>query len=236
MKITKGSWNAFLKRQWREWRFILGFLVFFLVPLKSSLADWNWVPTGSMNPNILEGDLVYVNKLAYDLRFPLTRFRLHQWDDPARGDVVVLFSPADGTRLVKRVVGIPGDQISIRDGRLAINGKRVAIFPAAPEAVAGLEEAMRRHARAFEEQLPGHTHTILQLPGFAAQPGVGTEIRLGPEEYFVMGDNRDNSLDSRRFGPVHRSRIIGEVTSVIASFNIFNRGMPRGERFFTGIE
>ena len=83
--------------------------------LRSALADWNDVPTGSMKPTIEEGDRVVVNKLAYDLKVPFTTFEVWKWGDPRRGDIVVLFSPKDGMRLVKRVVGVPGDRIEMRD-------------------------------------------------------------------------------------------------------------------------
>src|SRR3990172_5078518 len=80
------------RRLWRQWRGVVIFVVFVVVPVKSSLADWNWVPTGSMNPTILEGDLIYVNKIAYDLRIPLTRQRLASWSQPQRGDIVICLS------------------------------------------------------------------------------------------------------------------------------------------------
>jgi signal peptidase I len=98
----------FIYRIWKEWWKTAAIIVFVIIPLKSSIADWNWVPSGSMNPTILEGDLIYVDKLAYDLRFPLTFNRLAEWSKPQRGDIVVCFSPDDGTRLVKRVIGLPG--------------------------------------------------------------------------------------------------------------------------------
>ena len=90
------------------------FLLMLLVisSLRSALADWNDVPTGSMKPTIEEGDRVVVNKLAYDLKVPFTLVELMKWSDPKRGDIVVLFSPADGVRLVKRVVAVPGDKSS----------------------------------------------------------------------------------------------------------------------------
>ena len=86
------------------------FLAMLLVvsSLRSALADWNDVPTGSMKPTIEEGDRVVVNKLAYDLKVPFTTFEVWKWGDPQRGDIVVLFSPVDGTRLVKRVIGSRG--------------------------------------------------------------------------------------------------------------------------------
>src|ERR1051325_3484074 len=105
---------------------ILALIVF---SIRSSLADWNDVPTGSMKPTILEGDRVYVNKLAYDLKVPFTTWHLAQWDNPKRGEIVVFYSPHDGKRLVKRVVGLPGDTIELRHDTLLLNAKPVEYGP-----------------------------------------------------------------------------------------------------------
>ncbi len=113
----------FGQRLWRQWRVTIFVILFVVVPVKSSLADWNWVPTGSMNPTILEGDLIYVDKVAYDLRFPLTLHRLARWSEPQRGDVVVCLSPDDGTRLVKRLIAAPGDTVELRNNVLLLNGR-----------------------------------------------------------------------------------------------------------------
>src|SRR5215203_664293 len=86
---------------WREWLKPVIIMAAIVLPLKSAIADWNWVPTGSMKPTILEGDLVLVNKLAYDLKVPFTLQRVATWDNPSRGDIVVFFSPHDGMRLIK---------------------------------------------------------------------------------------------------------------------------------------
>src|SRR6186713_1565178 len=101
------------------------FLLMLLVvsSLRSALADWNDVPTGSMKPTIEIGDRVVVNKLAYDLKLPFTTIELFRWGNPKRGDIVVLFSPVDGTRLVKRVVALPGDRVAMYDNQLYVNGK-----------------------------------------------------------------------------------------------------------------
>ncbi|HEX7807119.1 MAG TPA: signal peptidase I, partial [Thermoanaerobaculia bacterium] len=88
---------------------IFALMILIVSSLRSVLADWNDVPTGSMKPTIQEGDRVVVNKLAYDLKVPFTTINIVKWDDPHRGDIVVLFSPVDGVRLVKRVVAVPGD-------------------------------------------------------------------------------------------------------------------------------
>ena len=99
---------------WRDWR---GFVVFIFVMVifRSAVADWNQVPSGSMLPSILIGDRVVVDKLAYDLRVPLTLTRVARWDNPQRSDIVTFQSPKDGLLLIKRVIGIPGDIVSLQD-------------------------------------------------------------------------------------------------------------------------
>src|SRR5439155_24601805 len=110
---------------WREWLRPALLIAAIVFPLKSAVADWNWVPTGSMKPTILEGDLVLVNKLAYDLKVPFTLFRLAEWSNPQHGDIVVFFSPKDGTPLVKRVLAGPGDTIEMRDEGLFHNVQNI---------------------------------------------------------------------------------------------------------------
>ncbi len=106
---------------WRDWLRSVVFIVLAVTAFRSAVADWNDVPTGSMKPTILEGDRIVVNKLAYDLKIPYTRWQIAHWGDPARGDIVVLSSPADGKRLVKRVIGLPGDTIAMDRNRLVVN-------------------------------------------------------------------------------------------------------------------
>lgn len=116
--LTKARWKAF----WREWARPLLTVLLITCSIRSAIADWNDVPTGSMKPTILEGDRVFVNKLAYDLKIPFTTRHLAEWSDPRRGDIVVFFSPADGTRMVKRVIGLPGDRIELARNQLFVNG------------------------------------------------------------------------------------------------------------------
>src|SRR3984957_8047964 len=118
---------------WREWRGLM-LTILILTAVRSAIADWNDVPSGSMNPTIVEGDRVFVNKLAYDLKIPFTTRHIAQWSDPKRGDIVVFFSPADGIRLVKRVIGLPGDSIELVNDRLFINGVP-AVYQPLPESV-----------------------------------------------------------------------------------------------------
>src|SRR6266568_5461318 len=101
-----------LIKMWREYRAFALFFVLMII-FRSALADWNVVPTGSMKPTILEGDRILVNKLAYDFRVPLTHIALYRFADPGRGDVAVFASKAADTRLVKRVIGVPGDTVEM---------------------------------------------------------------------------------------------------------------------------
>lgn len=223
--------RGFMKRKWTEWRSTVLFVVFVLTPVKSSLADMNWVPTGSMNPTILEGDLVYVNKLAYDLRVPLTYQRIARWQEPAKGDIVVCFSPKDDTRLVKRVVGTPGDTIEMRNRVLFLNGTPLDYGPLPAAESAGLNPALASRAVLAEEDLDGAKHAVMALPSLRGAPTSFPPVTLPPGRYFVMGDNRDNSADSRDFGIVDRERIVGKATTVLASFDILDKFQPRTERF-----
>src|SRR5215469_9370936 len=113
---------------WREYRGIVLFLLL-MVGFRSAWADWMTVPTGSMNPTILEGDRILVDKHVFGLRIPLTLTRLTPGTDPTRGDIVVFVSPADGKTLVKRVVAIPGDTLEIDGETLVVNGQPASYRP-----------------------------------------------------------------------------------------------------------
>src|SRR6185295_16636687 len=130
---THASLRTFARHLWRDWIRALALPLLLIASAKSALADINYVPSGSMKPTILEGDVVFINKLAYDLRVPFTTARLARWTDPARGDIVVCFAPDDGMRLVKRVVGLPGDTIELRNDILVINGVRQSYAPLAAD-------------------------------------------------------------------------------------------------------
>src|SRR5262245_13885048 len=119
----KQPFRARVYRFWKEQIRPLAILILVLCSFRSAIADYNVVPTGSMKPSIIEGDRIFVNKLAYDLKVPFTTWHIATWADPHRGDVVVFESPKDGTRLVKRVIGIPGDTIQLINNQLFVNGK-----------------------------------------------------------------------------------------------------------------
>lgn len=206
--------------------FVLMLLV--VSSLRSALADWNDVPTGSMKPTIQEGDRVVVNKLAYDLKVPFTTIELTKWGDPQRGDIVVLFSPVDGTRLVKRVVALPGDQISAIDNQLYVNGVKLPTStPAGP--FTDDEQGMTFIA---DEVLGNRKHKVMYTPQVPALRSFGP-VTVPPGSYFVMGDNRDNSNDSRFIGFIERRRIVGRALAVAFSLDRAHHFSPRFNRFFT---
>ncbi len=207
------------------------FLLMLLVvsSLRSALADWNDVPTGSMKPTIEEGDRVVVNKLAYDLKIPFTTIELLRWNDPQRGDIVVLFSPVDGTRLVKRVVAVPGDRIEMRDNQLFGNGRA-----ARWKAIRSEDDSEHGDSVVVEETLAGRTHRVMFTPQIPAVRSFGA-LTVPSRRYFVMGDNRDNSNDSRFIGLIDRRRIVGKATAVAFSFDRAHHFAPRFDRFFKPI-
>lgn len=206
-----------------------------LFAVRSSFADWNDVPTGSMKPTILEGDRVFVNKLAYDLKVPFTTLHIAKWGAPKRGDIVVFYSPKDGTRLVKRTIGLPGDVIELRHDQLFINGEVVEYKPIAEELLRDLAPADRANSEYASERLPGRSHLVAGIPAVPAMRDFGP-YHVPEGSYFMMGDNRDNSFDSRYFGPVKRDRILGRATAVVASLDREHYYKPRWDRFFSSLD
>jgi len=217
---------------WREWVRPLLVVALVLGSFRSAIADWNDVPTGSMKPTILEGDRVFVNKLAYDLRIPFTSWRVAGWADPKRGDIVVLLSPHDGKRLVKRVVGVPGDVVELRKNRLVVNGQAAGYGPADARVMEDLGDDRPATAVVETETESGRSHAVMVNPMTPSMPTF-RPVTVPSGRYLVMGDNRDNSFDSRWFGFVDRGRILGEVTTVVVSVDIHDHYVPRWKRFLT---
>ncbi|MEO6487186.1 MAG: signal peptidase I [Thermoanaerobaculia bacterium] len=205
-------------------------MVLIVSSLRSALADWNDVPTGSMKPTIEVGDRVVVNKLAYDLKIPFTTINIFKWADPGRGDIVVLFSPADGTRLVKRVVATPGDTVAMYNNQLFINGK-----PAKWSPLMSADDPEQGLTFVADESLGGRSHKVMLTPQVPAVRSFAP-TKVPPGSYFVLGDNRDNSNDSRFIGFIGRKRIVGRATAVAFSLDRDHHWTPRLNRFFKKLE
>jgi signal peptidase I len=208
-----------------------GFLAFLLCfgIFRTAIADWNPIPSGSMRPNLLEGDVVFVNRLAYNVKVPLTDVVLARTGEPQRGDVVTFSSPQDGTRLIKRLVALPGDAVEMRNEVLFINGEAARY-----DAVEALQETMTAghaiDATRMTEHVQGHERRVQWLPGIAARSSFGP-IVVPEGEYLMLGDNRDDSADSRYFGLVPRRLLIGRALGVLVSADVKGNWMPRLERF-----
>jgi signal peptidase I len=208
-----------------------GFVVFLLLlgVFRTAVADWNPIPSGSMRPGLLEGDVVFVNRLAFNVKVPLTDVVLAHTGQPARGDVVTFSSPTDGTRLIKRIMAVPGDVVEMRDEKLIINGQQ-ASYSDAEQVMEPLGDGRFAPAMQLNETVGAQQHRIQMLPDRVARRDFAP-ITIPPEQYLMLGDNRDNSADSRYIGLVPRHLLIGRAVRVLVSADIDGNWMPRGERF-----
>ena len=200
-----------------------GFFVFLLLMsvFRSGIADWNVVPSGSMKPTIVEGDRILVNKLAYDVQLPFLYHSLKKLNDPQRGDIIVFDSEVAQLRLVKRVIGLPGDVVEMVDNQLYINGQALQY---------DMLESYQNQVDEKEDLL-GVVHTVrLNREGSRLSSFEPTKV---PENFYLaLGDNRDNSSDSRVIGFVPRDEIIGRARKVVMSVDYDRYYMPRSDRFW----
>jgi signal peptidase I len=208
-----------------------GFLAFLLLfgLVRTAVADYNVIPSGSMRPNLLEGDVVLVNRLAYNLKLPLTDIVLARLGEPRHGDIVTFFSPKDRVRLIKRVVGLPGDIVTMKNKQLLINGRQVeyALIGVVSEDAG---DGRRWPSVRVREELGDHPYPIQWLDGTGNAASFGP-IVIPPDRYLVLGDNRDNSFDSRFLGLIPRDLLIGRASRVLVSAAITDNWMPRIDRF-----
>ena len=207
-----------------------GFLVFLLCLgfFRTAIADWNPIPSASMRPTLLEGDVVLVNRLAYDFKLPLTDIQLARLGEPSRGDVVTFTSPADGTRLIKRLVALPGDVVELRDEVLVINGQPAG-YADMQRIVEPTEQGGTTPAVRAREQSVDHARAVQFLPEIRAMRSFGP-VTVPEGSYFFLGDNRDNSADSRYIGVVPRHLLIGRAHHILVSADIKGSWLPRFER------
>jgi signal peptidase I len=214
----------------KEWRSFLVF-AFLLFAGRSAIADWNRIPSGSMEPSLYIGDLVLINKLAYDLKVPFTTVHVAEWAEPKRGEVVVFYKPQDNMRLIKRVIGVPGDVIEMKDNYLIINGQMTQYEKPNQPLTYKLPADEQDLAVLATEHLPGKTHAVMGLPSRPALRSFGP-VKIPAGEFLMLGDNRDDSGDSRYFGLVPRKQIVGRAERVVVSWDHENYYKPRFERFF----
>lgn len=207
-------------------------LVFFL---RSFLYEPFKIPSSSMVPTLLVGDLILVNKFTYGIRLPIINKKIVEMNSPKRGDVMVFKYPKDmSLDYIKRVIGVPGDKIVYKNKRLSINGKDIA-YAALPDY---LDEERLSYSKQYVENLPAAPHKVLNdehAPSYVSGPHDFPRSELcsyNPEgfvcsvpagQYFMMGDNRDNSLDSRYWGFVPDQNIVGKAFVIWMNLGNFRR-------------
>jgi len=232
------SKDALLQQPWwLDWTAGLFPVICVVFLLRSFLFEPFKIPTGSMIPTLHVGDLILVNKFTYGVRLPVINKKIIPMNDPQRGDVMVFrYPPNPNVDYIKRVIGLPGDQISYINKELRINGELVK-RAALPEF---FDETQTTYTPQFEEKLPGYDkpHKLLIYPNTSAsnQPMLqfaffeqcsysieGIQCKVPPGHYFMMGDNRDNSQDSRYWGFVPEQNIVGKAFYVWMNFGNLRR-------------
>ncbi len=227
-KSMKKNIKKSIYRVFKENTSLILFVSLMLV-FRSAVADWNDVPTGSMKPTIVEGDRILVNKMAYDLRLPFSQHSLFKLADPIANDIIIFESKVADNRLVKRVIGVPGDTVSMHKNQLFINQHSANYklksehsgFAISQESIAGNNHLIRTQVKLGQ----GNSNKLASFKPLTIPDGY----------YLVMGDNRDNSADSRVIGLVPRDEIIGRSNTVVFSLNYDNYFLPRSSRFFKSI-
>lgn len=194
------------------------FPIFLLVfVFRSFIFEPFVIPSGSLEPTLEIGDFVLVNKFDYGVRMPLSHKTIIPLSDPKRGDIMVFLYPENPSiYFIKRVIGLPGDTISYKDKILYINGKEMA------QKNLGSDYEYDEHGHVWpvqklQEDLDGAVHNIFVRPDVIDRDF--TDIKVPPESYFVMGDNRDDSKDSRYWGFVPNNNIVGKASYIWFSWN-----------------
>lgn len=220
---------------WLDWTAGLFPVIATVFLLRSFLFEPFKIPSGSMIPTLLVGDLILVNKFTYGVRLPVIHTKIIDGNAPQRGDVMVFrYPPQPNLDYIKRVVGVPGDEVAYLNKRLTINGQPVQTAPAADF----FDDSVMRYFKQYEEQLGARPHRLLNNPespafiqgvgNFAYRDNCrysveGVVCKVPEGHFFMMGDNRDNSLDSRFWGFVPESHIVGKAFFVWMNFGNLKR-------------
>lgn len=204
-----------VKKFVREYRSLLLF-TFLLMFFRTTYADWSPVPSSSMEPTIFPGDVVWVDKTNYGPSLPFFNKRLFAWRQPERGEIITFVPPHEDRLYVKRVIGIPGDSIHVERNSISVNGVR-------------LEQSISKSTNTEligTEELGGAQHSF-KVSRYLEFPEFTGSIVVPDKRYFVMGDFRNNSGDSRSWGFVDEENIMGKVSAVAVSFSSQRHGASR---------
>jgi len=197
-------------------------IVFIVLILRSFIAEPFRIPSGSMMPTLLVGDFILVNKFTYGVRLPVLNTKVVELNSPERGDIVVFRFPKNPTvDYIKRVIGVPGDKISYYNKIVYVNGKQAK--QASLGSYQGVGQGVNMTgAEHFVENLAGGEHSILVKHGLPSVEGV---FVVPDGQYFVMGDNRDNSNDSRYWGTVPEENLVGRAFFIWMSWDWQHKGV-----------
>ena len=235
LDVTEARVRLLAQPWWLDWTAGLFPVIIAVFFLRSFLFEPFKIPSGSMIPTLMVGDLILVNKFHYGVRLPVINTKITEGTPPQRGDVMVFrYPPKPSLDYIKRVVGLPGDEVAYLNKRLTLNGQ-VIETAALPEF---FDEDSMRYFKQFEEILGEHKHRLLNdderpafIPGtddFAFKQNChysveGVVCKVPAGHYFMMGDNRDNSLDSRYWGFVPDKNIVGKAFFVWMNFSSLKR-------------
>ncbi len=233
--VEEAKGRILMQPWWLDWTAGLFPVIAVVFLLRSFLFEPFKIPSGSMIPTLLVGDLILVNKFTYGVRLPVVNTKITQGNSPQRGDVMVFrYPPQPSMDYIKRVVGVPGDEVAYLNKRLTVNGKPVETT-ALPDF---FDQDAMRYFKQFDEQLGEHRHRILntpEVPAFVQSASQfkfrencrysveGVSCKVPEGHYFMMGDNRDNSLDSRYWGFVPDENIVGKAFFVWMNFGNLKR-------------
>jgi signal peptidase I len=191
-------------------------LVLGVLSFRTGYADWSHIPSGSMEPTFFAGDYIWIDKTAFGPTVPFANVRLLSWGGPERGDIVTFVPPHTDELYIKRVIGLPGDQIFFDDRDLYVNGERLQTVYDGD-----------RSGPALGTEHIGDRSYRLQLSGRGRMATLREPVTVPERHYFVLGDHRDNSSDSREWGFVDEDRIMGRVTHIAVSFAAERTGRER---------
>jgi len=233
--VEEAKGRLLMQPWWLDWTAGLFPVIAVVFLLRSFLFEPFKIPSGSMIPTLLIGDLILVNKFTYGLRLPVINTKITQGTPPQRGDVMVFrYPPQPSMDYIKRVVGVPGDEVAYLNKHLTINGQPVPT-QAMPDF---FDQDAMRYFKQTQEQLGTHTHNIItnaNMPAFVQGASdfkfrdhcrysvEGVTCKVPEGYYFMMGDNRDNSLDSRYWGFVPEANIVGKAFFVWMNFGNLKR-------------
>ena len=210
-------------------RFFTVSFIFILavIGIRTSVMNYNYIPSSSMNPNLIEGDVILVDRAAYNYKFPLLGIKLFNHTTPERGDVVTF--TAVNIDMVKRVMAKPGDTVELKNNNFIINGKRLHItktFNKDVEDKVFLKQRNHQYSVFKESNGPDKSYDVIYANGFSKQYKAALIMNFDAfvvpdSHYFFIGDNRNMSKDSRYFGTVHIDDVDGKVTGVVFNYKYF---------------